>query len=113
MLEAVNRAIAIGCLVLVTGSGARAAPRTFTIDAKVSTATAHVGKTGIGSFAGHEHNVVAKDVQGEIMLDATDLAASAVDLIVPTRSLTVSPEGEPDGDAPKVEQAMRGPSVLD
>lgn len=105
-------ALIIGWLTLLAGS-VSAAPRTFTIDAKVSAATAHVGKTGIGSFAGHEHNVVARDVQGEIMLDAEKLSESAVDLIIPTRSLTVSPEGEPDGDAPKVEQAMRGPSVLD
>src|SRR5207237_3203823 len=71
------------------------------------------GKTGLGSFAGHEHNVVAKGLQGEVMLDPAKVADSAGDLIVPTRSLTVSPEGEPEGDAAKVQQVMLGPSVLD
>src|SRR5260221_6699902 len=99
--------------MLVGSLPSAAAPRTFSIDGAASTATAHVGKTGIGSFAGHEHNVVAKGLQGEVMLDAASLPASAVDLIVPTRSLTVSAEGEPEGDAAKVQQIMLGPSVLD
>ena len=33
--------------------------------------------------------------------------------IARSRSLTVSEEGEPEGDAPKVQQVTRGPSVLD
>src|SRR6267142_3869231 len=104
----------ISCLLIAAWiPAALAAPRTFTIDGNASTATAHVGKTGIGSFAGHEHNVVARGLQGEVMLDAANLPASAVDLIVPTRSLTVSAEGEPEGDAAKVQQIMLGPSVLD
>jgi polyisoprenoid-binding protein YceI len=90
-----------------------AAPRTFTIDGNASTAAAHVGKTGILGAAGHEHNVVAKIIQGEVVLDAEDLAASSVDLIVDARTLRVSEEGEPEGDQPKVQEAMRGPQVLD
>jgi polyisoprenoid-binding protein YceI len=106
-------AVSIGCIGLWAGSPASAAPRTYTIDGTASTARAHVGKTGIGSFAAHEHNVDAQGLQGEVMLDAANLAGSAVDLIVPTRTLTVTPEGEPDGDAPKVQEAMLGPHVLD
>jgi polyisoprenoid-binding protein YceI len=90
-----------------------AAPRTFAIDGNASSATAHVGKTGIGSFAGHEHTVVADTIQGEVVLDLEELSRSSVDLIVNARSLGVSEEGEPEGDAPKVQQAMRGPNVLD
>ena len=41
-----------------------AALRTFSIDGSASTATAHVGKTGIVGFAGHEHVVVARNIQG-------------------------------------------------
>src|SRR5882762_4847621 len=90
-----------------------AAPRTFAIDGNASSASAHVGKTGIGSFAGHEHNVLAQTIQGEVVLDLEDLSRSSVDLIVNSRSLKISDEGEPKGDAPKVQEAMRGPSVLD
>jgi polyisoprenoid-binding protein YceI len=104
----------ISCL-LIAGwiPAAVAAPRTFTIDGNASSAAAHVGKTGIGSFAGHEHTVVAQSIQGEVILDPDDLSRSSVDLIVNARSLTVSEEGEPEGDAPKVQQVTRGPSVLD
>jgi len=104
----------ISCLLIAAWiPAALAAPRTFTIDGNASTATAHVGKTGIGSFAGHEHTVVARTIQGEVVVDLEDLSRSSVDLIVNARSLGVSEEGEPAGDAPKVQQAMRGPSVLD
>jgi polyisoprenoid-binding protein YceI len=90
-----------------------AALRMFAIDGRASTAQAHVGKTGLGSFAGHEHLVVAQNVQGEVMLDADELSKSSVDLIVDARALRVSPEGEPEGDAPKVQAVMHGPDVLD
>ena len=90
-----------------------AAPRAYAIEGNASSATAHVGKTGIGSFAGHEHTVVAQTIQGEVVLDVEELSRSSVDLIVNARSLTVSEEGEPAGDAPKVQQVTRGPSVLD
>jgi len=90
-----------------------AALRTFSIDGSASNAQAHVGKTGLGSFAGHDHLVLAQNVQGEVNLDADDLGKSSVDLIVDARSLRVSPEGEPNDDAPKVQQAMRGADVLD
>lgn len=90
-----------------------AAARTFTIDGNASNAAAHVGKTGLFQVAGHEHQIVARNIQGEVALDADDLSKSSVDLIVDARSLKVSAEGEPEGDAPKVEAAMRGPGVLD
>jgi polyisoprenoid-binding protein YceI len=90
-----------------------AALRSFVIDGNVSDAAAHVGKTGLFQVAGHEHRIVARNIQGEISLDADDLSKCTVDLIVNTRSLKVAEEGEPAGDAPKVQEAMRGPSVLD
>jgi polyisoprenoid-binding protein YceI len=92
---------------------AAAAPRTFAVDGNASSASAHVGKTGIGSFAGHEHTVLAQGIQGEVVFDPEQLSRSSVDIVVNARSLKVSEEGEPQGDAPKVQRAMRGPSVLD
>src|SRR3954466_7728340 len=90
-----------------------AAPRTFVIDATASRLSAHVGKTGMASFAGHEHEVVAQKFQGEVMLDAENLSQSSVDLVVDASALKVAEQGEPEGDAPKVQQAMRSPDVLD
>ena len=102
-----------GLLVLFSTGAAVAAPRTYEVDEARSSASAHLGKTGIFSFAGHEHVILAQKMQGEVVLDAEDLAQSSVDVVVDARSLKVRPEGEPEGDAPKVEQAMRAPNQLD
>jgi polyisoprenoid-binding protein YceI len=102
------------CVLFVVFSteAALAAPRTFSIDGAKSSASAHVGKTGFASFAGHEHIVLARKMQGEVVLDAENLSQSSVDLIIDARALKIREEGEPDGDAPKVEQAMRAPNQL-
>jgi polyisoprenoid-binding protein YceI len=72
----------------------------------------HVGKTGTFSFAGHKHEVQAP-VAGTITALPADLGASSVDLTFASARLRVLPEGEPSGDAPKVEEVMHGPEVLD
>ena len=100
-------------LLLFSTTAAFAAPRTFAVDSDASTATAHVGKTGIGSFAGHDHVVVAPLMRGEVVADLDDLTKSSVSVDVNARALKVSPEGEPDGDAVKVQDAMKGRKVLD
>jgi polyisoprenoid-binding protein YceI len=99
-------------LVLLWCGPAAAATRTFAIDSGASSVRIHVGKTGIGSFAGHEHEVVARSVQGEVAADFEDLPRSSVEILVNAMSLSVVAEGEPEGDAPKVERAMKGREVL-
>jgi polyisoprenoid-binding protein YceI len=99
-------------LTLLSLEPALAASRTFSIDSKASSVQAHVGKTGIGSFAGHEHQILAPSLQGDVSADFDDLARSTVEVLVNARAMAVSEEGEPKGDAPKVQQAMRGPNVL-
>src|SRR5258706_16066636 len=89
-----------------------AAPRTFSIDGAASTATAHVGKTGIGSFAGHEHNVATKGLQGEVMLDAANLPASAGGFVGPARAFAVRAGGGAQGGGAKVEKRILGPPRL-
>jgi len=98
--------------VLLSVGPAFAAGRTYSIDEKASRIQLHVGKTGIGSFAGHEHNIFAPQLLGEVDADFDDLPRSTVEVTVNARTMTVSEEGEPKGDAPKVQQAMRGPNVL-
>jgi polyisoprenoid-binding protein YceI len=100
-------------LVLFSTESALAAPRAYSIDAARSSASAHVGKTGIASFAGHEHVVVAQQMQGEVVLDQEHFGQSSVDVVIDARSLKVREQGEPEGDAPKVQEAMRGPGTLD
>src|SRR5438132_10737009 len=99
-------------LLLLWVVPAAAATRTFAIDSGASSVRVHVGKTGIGSFAAHEHEVVARSVHGEVAADFEDLSRSSVEVLVHANSLTVIAEGEPEGDAPKVEREMKGPHVL-
>jgi len=101
------------CTLLLVSFGSAAATRTFRIDSSGSSLRIHVGKTGIGSFAGHEHEVVARSVQGEVEIDFEDLSRSSVEMSIDATSLTVSARDEPEGDAAKVEQAMKGSHVLD
>jgi polyisoprenoid-binding protein YceI len=102
-----------GVAVLLCAPPLAAAPRTFVVDAAASSVRIHVGKSGAFSFAGHTHEVVAPALSGEVTADPADLAASRVALTFEAGALKVRPEGEPAGDAPKVEEAMRGPKVLD
>ena len=99
--------------LLLSLAPAQAATRRFAIDSNTSIVRIHVGKTGIAGFAGHEHEIVARSVRGDVAVDFADLSRSSVEVIINARSLTVLAAGEPEGDAPKVEQAMKGPGVLE
>ena len=90
-----------------------AGPTAWTIDGARSTVAIHVGKSGLLSFAGHEHEVRATQVQGEVSAVAEELAQSHVSLTFAAGALKVEEKGEPAGDAPKVQAAMVGPKVLD
>jgi polyisoprenoid-binding protein YceI len=72
-----------------------------------------VGKSGLFSFAGHVHEVVAPGLSGEVVADAEDLSRSRVTLVFDARALKVTGRGEPPDDVPKVQEAMLGPKVLD
>jgi polyisoprenoid-binding protein YceI len=102
-----------GAAVVLCTTPLAAAPRTFVVDPAASSVRIHVGKSGAFSFAGHTHEVVAPALSGEVTADPADLAASTVGLTFEAAALKVLPEGEPAGDAPKVEEVMRGPKVLD
>ena len=100
-------------LGLVLAVPAAAAPRTYVVDAAASSLRIHVGKAGAFGFAGHVHEVAAPAMAGEVTADPADLSASRLSLSFEAGALKVLPEGEPAGDAPKVEEIMRGPRVLD
>ena len=89
-----------------------AAEATYAVAESKSLVRIHVGKTGAFSFAGHKHEVQAP-VAGTVIADPANLSGSSVDLTFASARLHVMPEGEPTGDAPKVEEVMRGPGVLD
>jgi polyisoprenoid-binding protein YceI len=105
--------IAVAFLALAAPVALEAAEVTYTVDAARSSVTIHVGRSGVFSFAGHTHTVVAPAVQGRVIALEGDLSRSAVRLSFESARLTVVERGEPAGDAPKVQEAMLGPKVLD
>jgi polyisoprenoid-binding protein YceI len=98
--------------VLFLAAAAAAAPSAFSVDEAKSVVRIHVGKAGAFSFAGHRHEITGR-VTGSVRVDAGDPAASSVELAFPTGRLVVLPENEPGADAPKVQEIMLGPRVLD
>ena len=107
-------ALPMTSLLLILGSAsiARTEGMSYSVNESKSSLLIHVGKSGAFSFAGHRHEVQAP-VSGIITADSANLGASSVDLTFASARLRVLPEGEPSGDAPKVEEIMRGPEVLD
>jgi polyisoprenoid-binding protein YceI len=93
---------------------ARAADRrVYRIVPAESTLGLHVGKEGLLKGFGHEHEVVARKLRGQVELAAGDLRGSHVSVTVDSASLEVDARLEPSGDAPKVQETMLGPKVLD
>ena len=104
-------AIAVALWPAVHVSGAN---QTFRVDPANSRTTIHVGKAGVFSFvAGHSHEVTGPIGSGEVDVDPDSPAQGRIHLVIPATELRVSTAGEPEGDAPKVQEAMNGPKVLD
>ncbi len=101
-------AIVAGFLLLGPFAGVWAADASYRVVEAKSSVRVHVGKSGLLSFAGHLHEVQAP-VTGTVTVNPENLGASSVDLTFTSARLGVLPEG----DAPRVEEIMRGPSVLD
>jgi polyisoprenoid-binding protein YceI len=104
---------ALVVLALAGAVPAAAATRTYVIDASASAVQVHVGKSGVFGFAGHGHEVAAERFEGRVEAEPEDLARSSVELSFEASGLKVSAQGEPEGDAPKVQEVMAGPKVLD
>lgn len=104
--------IVSAAIVLLPCGSVVAAGATYTVNDGRSSVRVHVGKSGAFSFAGHRHEIQAP-VSGRITADPANVGGSSVDLTFPTARFRVLPEDEPAGDAPKVEEAMRGPGVLE
>ena len=94
-------------------AAARAAEKTYVVAPAERSVVIDVGKSGLFSFAGHVHEVVAPAFSGEVVADAEDLARSRVSLVFDARALKVTGRGEPADDVGKVQEAMIGPKVLD
>lgn len=87
--------------------------QTYAVDSDGSQVLIHVGKTGLASFAGHEHDVAAPSLHGKVIADREDISRSSVDVVFEASDLKVVGKGEPPEDVPKVQSEMQGPKVLD
>jgi polyisoprenoid-binding protein YceI len=79
------------------------------IDTQKSTLTIHVGKTGMFSGLGHEHEVRAPIQSG--MADTGPHAAAEIH--VDARALRVIDKDDSDKNRAEVQKTMLGPEVLD
>src|SRR5258708_38847074 len=79
------------------------------IDTKKSTLTIHVGKTGIFSGLGHEHEESAQIHSGT----ADTGANPTVEVHLDARALRVIDKGESEKDCARGQKTMLGSEVLD
>ena len=96
----------------VVGLAAQTTER-FAIDPATSTITLQAGKSGVFSFAGHDHEIVAPVSDGEITLDRQDISRSRISIRFDAKALKVTGKGEPAGDVAEVQQVMLSDRVLD
>lgn len=102
--------VAFLAIVAAVGAGT---VQSYVVAPEESTVTIRVGKAGLFKFAGHEHEVVAPALRGEVVADTSDLSRSSVWVTFEAAALRVTGRGEPPEDVPKVQAAMLGPKVLD
>jgi polyisoprenoid-binding protein YceI len=95
-------AVSLACLAV-------ASAQQHNVDTQKSTLTIHVGKAGVFSGLGHEHEVSAPIKSGT----AETGAHPAVEIHVDARALQVTGKDEPEKDRAEVQKAMLGPEVLD
>lgn len=85
----------------------------YAVDPAESSFRIAVGRSGLFSFAGHPHEVVASGIEGRIVADPEQVRRSSVTLRFPAAALRVTGKDEPPGDVPQVQARMEGPEVLD
>jgi polyisoprenoid-binding protein YceI len=104
---------ALGVLALAGSTAFAQDPEPFQIDPAASSITIRVAKTGLLSFAGHEHEVVAPAVTGTLALNRSTVDRSSVTLEFDAAALKVTGKGEPAADVPEVQRVMVSDRVLD
>jgi polyisoprenoid-binding protein YceI len=106
--------LAVAALLVRQTFALDAASATYHVDSTKSRATIHVGKAGAFAFiAGHTHEVSGPVQSGSVDINTDALPQSRVRLVIAAADLKVLPANEPEGDAPKVQEAMDSAKVLD
>ena len=102
-----RRTVFLAAASLVCALGVNA--QQHNIDTQKSTLTIHVGKTGVFSGLGHEHEVRAPIQSGT----ADTGLHPAVEVHVDARALRVIGKDDSEKDRAEVQKTMLGPEVLD
>ena len=102
-----RRTVFLAAATLVCALGVNA--QQHNIDTQKSTLTIHVGKTGVFSALGHEHEVHAPIHSGT----ADTGSHPAVELHVDARALRVIDKDASEKERAEVQKTMLGPEVLD
>ncbi len=106
--------VAVACWLIAQATApAGVAPTVLAIDAASSRVTILVGKSGLLSFAGHAHEVIAPSVGGRVTFDPADWQRATVSLDFDASALKVTGKGESASDVPQVQSTMLGGQVLD
>src|SRR5580692_403053 len=102
-----RRILFVAAVSLVCVLGVSAQPHN--VDTQKSTLTIHIGKTGVFSVLGHEH-----DVRAPIHSGAAETGSHpAVEIHVDARTLRVIDKDASEKDRAEVQKTMLGPEVLD
>jgi polyisoprenoid-binding protein YceI len=99
------------CTILAAaafGLASSATAQQRSIDTQKSAITIHVGKTGLFSGFGHEHEITAAVKSGTV-----DTAARTVEFHVDARTMRVVDREASESDRADVQKTMLGPDVLD
>ena len=100
-------------LTLIAATVLAQDPEQFQVDAAATSVTIRVGRAGVFAFAGHDHEIVAPAVKGNISLDESNVGRSSVSLEFDATALKVTGKDEPAGDVPEVQRVMVSERVLD
>jgi polyisoprenoid-binding protein YceI len=95
-------------LLLALGITATCIAQTRPLDTAQSTITIHAYKSGVFSFAGHDHTISALVSNGTI-----DEAKRAIEFTVNTKDMQVLDPGESDKNKAEIRSTMLGSSLLD
>jgi polyisoprenoid-binding protein YceI len=104
---------ATAALLLLSAATLAQEKSNYSIDGARSKVEIHVYKEGVFKAFGHDHEIAANDVSGQVQFDPEKINQSTVRLRIPTKSITVIDPGESEKDRHDVQTTMEGEKVLD
>ena len=104
---------AAAALLLIAAATSAQEKSNYSVDPARSKVEIHVYKEGVFKAFGHDHEIAAKELAGQVQFDPAKIDQSTVSLKIPTKSITVIDPGESEKDRHEVQATMEGEKVLD